>query len=78
VRSHAFHTAHLGLLLAAHLLGTVLGILAGTAAQLLLLHVNAGAHLTVLGLELLHLVKALVDEAESCSPLSLLTPLPSF
>ena len=70
-------TAHLGLILAAHLLGTVLAILAGTAAELLLLHVDAGAHLTVLGLELLHLVKALVDEAESCSPLFLFTPLQS-
>ena len=55
----------LALVLAAHLLRAVLAILAGTTAQLLLLHVNAGAHLTVLGLELLHLVKALVDEAES-------------
>ena len=33
-----------------HLLGAVLAVLAGAAAQLLLLHVDAGAHLLSLSL----------------------------
>ena len=79
MRSDTSFAVRLALLLAAALLGTVLGVLEGTAASLLrLLHLNAGTRLAVLGLELLHLVKVLVDEAESsCHVPSPCHPAPS-
>merc|ERR1740129_999246 len=57
----------LGLLLAAGLLRAILAVLLGAAAHLVLLVVEASALQAVLGLELLHLVHVVVNEAEAAA-----------